>query len=321
MIAAVSEFGYHETTISQIGGRGRSLAAHLLRLLRGEGGVRGRRPSTRSSSTSATRLAAATPPPGEGGPSRVAARLDAALAVFATNPSSRLHPRRPAPRRRGVTARYRRRPRLCACRARPRGCPTPAGRGPAVAGRAAGADGGIVSLIVEGVEAGGGEREPRSASRIWSSSSSRPFIGRAEAGASPPPAEAPLVICRRRAERPPRPGHDGSQARPFAEHRLPPGHHGLTPETVAENQRWRLLGAVAEELAERGHVEHQQHPGLQACRGVAGDLLPALRGPRRVPARRLPRRRRLECSGRSSPQVCRRSRDRLAGSGSSDAVA
>jgi AcrR family transcriptional regulator len=40
----------------------------------------------------------------------------------------------------------------------------------------------------------------------------------------------------------------------FREHRLPPGRHGLSPELVAENQRWRLLGAAAEELAESGHV-------------------------------------------------------------------
>lgn len=40
----------------------------------------------------------------------------------------------------------------------------------------------------------------------------------------------------------------------FREHRLPPGRHGLSPELVAESQRWRLLGAVADELAESGHV-------------------------------------------------------------------
>lgn len=40
----------------------------------------------------------------------------------------------------------------------------------------------------------------------------------------------------------------------FREHRLPPGRHGLSPELVAESQRWRLLGAVAEELAESGHA-------------------------------------------------------------------
>jgi AcrR family transcriptional regulator len=43
-------------------------------------------------------------------------------------------------------------------------------------------------------------------------------------------------------------------AEAFSDHRLPPGRHGLSPELVAESQRWRLLGAVADELAESGHV-------------------------------------------------------------------
>jgi AcrR family transcriptional regulator len=42
--------------------------------------------------------------------------------------------------------------------------------------------------------------------------------------------------------------------RAFSDFRLPPGRHGISPEAVAENQRWRLLGAAAEVLAERGHV-------------------------------------------------------------------
>jgi AcrR family transcriptional regulator len=42
--------------------------------------------------------------------------------------------------------------------------------------------------------------------------------------------------------------------RAFQEFRLPPGRHGISPEEVAENQRWRLLGAAAEVLAEQGHV-------------------------------------------------------------------
>jgi AcrR family transcriptional regulator len=42
--------------------------------------------------------------------------------------------------------------------------------------------------------------------------------------------------------------------RSFAEFRLPPGRHGIPPDQVAENQRWRLLGAAAEVLAEQGHV-------------------------------------------------------------------
>lgn len=42
--------------------------------------------------------------------------------------------------------------------------------------------------------------------------------------------------------------------RRFSDFRLPPGRHGISPEEVAENQRWRLLGAAAEVLAEQGHV-------------------------------------------------------------------
>jgi AcrR family transcriptional regulator len=42
---------------------------------------------------------------------------------------------------------------------------------------------------------------------------------------------------------------------PFAEYRLPPGRHGLPPEFVAENQRWRLLGACAEALSELGYAK------------------------------------------------------------------
>jgi AcrR family transcriptional regulator len=37
-------------------------------------------------------------------------------------------------------------------------------------------------------------------------------------------------------------------------YRLPPGRHGIPPEQVVENQRWRLLGAAAEVLAERGYA-------------------------------------------------------------------
>jgi AcrR family transcriptional regulator len=40
----------------------------------------------------------------------------------------------------------------------------------------------------------------------------------------------------------------------FREHRLPPGRHGLSRGQVAESQRWRLLGAAAEELAESGRL-------------------------------------------------------------------
>jgi AcrR family transcriptional regulator len=43
--------------------------------------------------------------------------------------------------------------------------------------------------------------------------------------------------------------------RRFAEFRLPPGRHGIPPGQVAENQRWRLIGAAAEVLAEHGPVQ------------------------------------------------------------------
>jgi AcrR family transcriptional regulator len=44
------------------------------------------------------------------------------------------------------------------------------------------------------------------------------------------------------------------KARRFSEYRLPPGRHGIPPGEVAENQRWRLIGAAAEVLAEQGPV-------------------------------------------------------------------
>lgn len=39
----------------------------------------------------------------------------------------------------------------------------------------------------------------------------------------------------------------------FRDHRLPRGRHNIPPEKVRESQRWRLLGACAEVLAERGY--------------------------------------------------------------------
>jgi AcrR family transcriptional regulator len=36
----------------------------------------------------------------------------------------------------------------------------------------------------------------------------------------------------------------------YRDYRLPRGHHGLSPERVAENQRWRLIGAASDLLAE-----------------------------------------------------------------------
>ena len=50
-------------------------------------------------------------------------------------------------------------------------------------------------------------------------------------------------------------GEADRKGRALAEFRLPPGRHGIPPAAVAENQRWRLLGAAAEVLAEGGHVQ------------------------------------------------------------------
>jgi AcrR family transcriptional regulator len=41
---------------------------------------------------------------------------------------------------------------------------------------------------------------------------------------------------------------------PLSAHKLPRGRHGIPREQVAESQRWRLLGAAAEVLAERGYA-------------------------------------------------------------------
>lgn len=41
---------------------------------------------------------------------------------------------------------------------------------------------------------------------------------------------------------------------PLSTYRLPRGRHGIPPEQVVESQRWRLLGATAEVLAERGYA-------------------------------------------------------------------
>jgi AcrR family transcriptional regulator len=45
-----------------------------------------------------------------------------------------------------------------------------------------------------------------------------------------------------------------TQRSSFSEYRLPPGRHGIPPEEVAANQRWRLLGAATEVLAESGRL-------------------------------------------------------------------
>jgi AcrR family transcriptional regulator len=41
---------------------------------------------------------------------------------------------------------------------------------------------------------------------------------------------------------------------PLSAFQLPRGRHGIPPEQVVESQRWRLLGAVGEVLAERGYA-------------------------------------------------------------------
>lgn len=41
---------------------------------------------------------------------------------------------------------------------------------------------------------------------------------------------------------------------PLSAFQLPRGRHGIPPEQVAESQRWRLLGAAAEVLVERGYA-------------------------------------------------------------------
>ena len=48
---------------------------------------------------------------------------------------------------------------------------------------------------------------------------------------------------------------EGERAQdPLSAFRLPRGRHGIPPEQVAESQRWRMLGAAAEVLAERGYA-------------------------------------------------------------------
>jgi AcrR family transcriptional regulator len=56
--------------------------------------------------------------------------------------------------------------------------------------------------------------------------------------------------------------------RPFAVYRLPRGRHGLPAATVAENQRWRLLGAATEVLAECGYGKISTH-AIAARAGVS----------------------------------------------------
>ena len=59
--------------------------------------------------------------------------------------------------------------------------------------------------------------------------------------------------------------HQGAS---FAAYRLPSGRHRIPPELVAENQRWRLLGAAAEVLAERGYARITT-ADIASCAGVS----------------------------------------------------
>ncbi len=54
----------------------------------------------------------------------------------------------------------------------------------------------------------------------------------------------------------------------FAAYSLPPGRHGLPRELVVENQRWRLLGAAAEVLAEKGYA-HTKSSDIATCAGIS----------------------------------------------------
>ncbi len=54
----------------------------------------------------------------------------------------------------------------------------------------------------------------------------------------------------------------------FAAYRLPGGRHRLPPEVVAESQRWRLLGAAAEVLAQRGYAKTTS-ADVATCAGVS----------------------------------------------------
>src|SRR5262245_38078962 len=47
---------------------------------------------------------------------------------------------------------------------------------------------------------------------------------------------------------------EAEEGRRLSEYRLPPGRHGMPRREVAENQRWRRIGAAAEVPAESGPV-------------------------------------------------------------------
>lgn len=49
-------------------------------------------------------------------------------------------------------------------------------------------------------------------------------------------------------------GEDSHSHPPLSAYRLPRGRHDVSSDQIAENQRWRLLGAAAEVLVERGYA-------------------------------------------------------------------
>jgi AcrR family transcriptional regulator len=54
-----------------------------------------------------------------------------------------------------------------------------------------------------------------------------------------------------------------SGSAPLSSYQLPRGRHGIPPELVAENQRWRLLAAVGEVLGAHGYAHTK---GSEVCR-------------------------------------------------------
>lgn len=61
-------------------------------------------------------------------------------------------------------------------------------------------------------------------------------------------------------------------ADPLSDYKLPRGRHGIPREQVAESQRWRLLGAAAEVLADRGYVRTRVED-IAALAGVSRGTL------------------------------------------------
>ncbi len=68
---------------------------------------------------------------------------------------------------------------------------------------------------------------------------------------------------------------EGAPDPPLSAFQLPRGRHGIPPEQVVESQRWRLLGATAEVLAERGYARTRV-ADIAARAGVSRGTLYAL---------------------------------------------